>query len=100
MDEDRRKARQEVYQSRRWKELRQYMVQKYPLCQMCLKEGRIKPTEDIHHKLSPFQKGITAEEKERRAFSEDNLIALCRDCHIKIHHPEGTIKDKLDKYSD
>lgn len=97
----RHKERQELYQSKRWKELRKYMVQKYPLCQMCLKEGRITPTQEVHHKLSPFQKGITQEEKERRAYDENNLMCLCQDCHIKIHHDgELTMKDKIIKYSE
>lgn len=94
------KERQALYQSKQWKELRLYMVQKYPLCQDCLKEGRITATEEIHHQLSPFQKGITEEEKYRRAFDEKNLVALCRECHIKRHHPDGTIKDKIIKYSE
>ena len=46
------------------------------------------------------ERGISEEEKARRAYDEDNLVALCRDCHIKRHHPEGTIQDKLLKYSD
>lgn len=97
----RNKERQSLYQSKRWKDLREYMVQKYPLCQDCLKEGRITPTQDVHHRLSPFQKGITEEEKERRAFDEKNLMCLCRDCHIKEHHKgELTIKEKLEKYKD
>lgn len=100
MDEDRRKARQEVYQSRRWKELREWMVQTHPLCEDCLKAGRITATQEIHHKLSPFQKGITEDEKYRRAYDVDNLVALCSDCHHKRHQDGLTMKEKLDKYSD
>lgn len=96
----RNKERQKLYQSKRWKDLREYMVQKYPLCQDCLKEGRITPTSEIHHIKSPFVIGLTEEEKARRAYDENNLVALCRDCHIKRHHPNGTIKDKLKKYSE
>lgn len=96
----RNKERQALYQSKRWKDLREYMVQKYPLCQDCLKEGRITPTSEIHHIKSPFVIGLTEEEKARRAYDENNLVALCRDCHIKRHHPNGTIKDKLKKYSE
>ena len=65
-----------------------------------MKEGRITPTTEIHHIKSPFAKGITEEEKAKRAYDENNLVALCRDCHIKRHHPEGTIQDKLKKYAD
>ena len=98
--DERHKERQKVYQSKRWKELREYMVQKYPLCQDCLKEGRLTPTEEIHHLKSPFAKGLTEEEKERRAYDPENLVALCRQCHIKRHHPEETMADKIKKYSE
>ena len=97
----RTRERQELYQSRRWRKLRDYMVQQHPLCEKCLQEGKITPTQDVHHRLSPFQKGITEEEKDRRAFDEKNLMCLCRDCHIKEHHKgELTIKEKLEKYKD
>lgn len=94
----RRKERQELYQSRRWKEVRIYMVQKYPLCQDCLKAGKITATQEVHHLKSPFVKGLTPEEKERRAYDEDNLVCLCSECHWRRHHPEGIIQDKLKKY--
>lgn len=97
----RKKERQEIYQSKRWKEVRKEYYQAHPLCERCLKEGRITPAHDIHHRLSPFAKGLTPEEKYRRAFDWSNLMALCVDCHIKEHHKdELTMKDKLDKYRD
>lgn len=99
--EDRHKERQELYQSKQWKELRKKLQMERPLCENCLKKGIIKPSEDMHHRLSPFQKGITEEEKMRRAFDEKNIVALCRDCHIAEHHKgELTIKEKIIKYSD
>ena len=99
--EERRKERQEIYQSKRWKELRKAYYEEHPLCERCLQEGRITPAQDIHHKLSCFVRGLTEEEKYRRAFDPNNLMALCVDCHIKEHHKnELTIKDKLDKYKD
>ena len=98
--EERRKERQELYQSKRWKELRTYMVQKYPLCQDCLKEGKITATQEVHHIKSPFVKGLTDDEKYRRAYDEGNLVCLCRECHWRRHHPEGIIQDKLNKYAD
>lgn len=98
--EERRKERQEIYQSKRWVECRDFMRQKYPLCQDCLSKGIIKPMEEVHHLKSPFARNISEEEKERRAYSEDNLVCLCRECHWRRHHPEGIIQDKLDKYRD
>ena len=97
----RHKERQELYQSRQWKDLRKKLQMERPLCENCLKKGIIKPMEECHHVLSPFQKGITEEEKYRRAFDEKNILCLCKDCHIKEHHKdELTIKEKLIKYQD
>lgn len=99
--EQRRKERQEIYQSREWKELRKKLQMERPLCENCLKKGIIRPMEDCHHKLSPFVRGLSEEEKYRRAFDENNILCLCRDCHIKEHHKdELTMKDKLERYKD
>lgn len=99
--EARRKERQALYQSKRWKELRKQLQMERPLCENCLKKGIIKPMEDCHHRLSPFQKGISEEEKERRAFDKNNIMCLCRDCHIEEHMKgELSLKQKLKKYSD
>lgn len=96
--EDRKKERQKVYNSSRWKSIREYMKQTYPLCQDCLKNGKVTPMEEVHHIESPFKRGLSQEEKEKRAYSLDNLVCLCKQCHINRHHPEGTIIDKLRKY--
>lgn len=96
----RHKERQELYQSRQWKDLRKKLQMERPLCENCLKKGIIKPMEECHHKLSPFAPGITEEEKYRRAFDEKNILCLCKECHIREHHPDGTIQDKILKYSD
>lgn len=99
--ESRRKERQLIYNTKRWKDLRKLFVQAHPLCEKCLKEGKITPTENIHHILSPFAPGLTPEERDRRAYSWSNLMALCVECHIKEHHKdELTIIEKLDKYKD
>lgn len=98
--EERRKERQELYGSKRWKECREYMKMKYPLCQDCLKVGKVTPMEEVHHIKSPFAPHITEEEKYRRAFDESNLVCLCKECHWRRHHPEGLIQDKIKKYED
>ena len=98
--EERRKERQQLYNTKRWVETRDYMRMKQPLCQDCLNEGRITPMEEVHHIKSPFARGISEEEKEKRAFSEDNLVCLCRECHWRRHHPEGIMQDKIDKYKE
>jgi 5-methylcytosine-specific restriction protein A len=50
------------------------------LCEECLTKGRYVATEEIHHKL-PLAQGGTHDRK--------NLIALCKECHARIHAQNG-----------
>ena len=52
----------------------------HPLCEMCLKEGRLTPVEEVHH-IVPLSQGGT--------HRNDNLMSLCQSCHTKIHHELG-----------
>lgn len=61
---------------REWKRVRDRYVSKHPLCEMCLKEGKITPVEEVHHIL-PVNRGGGNE--------ESNLMSLCKSCHNKIH---------------
>lgn len=63
-----------------WKRIRGQYVKKYPLCERCLKEGRITPVEEVHH-IVPLSCGGTNQ------FS--NLISLCQSCHTMIHYELG-----------
>lgn len=65
---------------RAWREIRKRYVAAHPLCEMCLKEGRLTPVEEVHH-IKPVLQGGGSE------FS--NLMSLCRSCHTKIHHDIG-----------
>ena len=44
-----REERQKIYQSTKWKELRQAKLMQQPLCELCLAKGIINAAEDIHH---------------------------------------------------
>lgn len=65
---------------RAWTRIRTRYVHKHPLCEMCLKEGRYVPVEEVHH-IVPLSEGGTND--------ESNLMSLCRSCHEKIHHERG-----------
>ena len=52
----------------------------HPLCEMCLKEGRLTPVEEVHH-IVPLSQGGT--------HRNDNLMSLCQSCHTKLHHELG-----------
>ena len=65
---------------RTWRRIREDYVRSHPLCECCLKEGRLVPTEEVHHKL-PLSEGGT--------HARENLIALCKPCHARIHAQRG-----------
>lgn len=84
-------AYDEVYNTDKWKKLRVLKLMKNPLCEQCEKEGIVKPALDVHHKI-PILKDIS------KAFDEDNLMSLCRKCHILIH--DAMRKQKYDEDED
>lgn len=78
----------EIYNSREWKELRIRKMQANPICEMCHKQGIIKASHCVHH-VVPIETAKTKEEMRRIAFDANNLMALCDDCHAKIHRETG-----------
>ena len=65
---------------RAWKRIRDNYVQQHPLCERCQEQGKLIPTEEVHHKV-PLSEGGT--------HARDNLIALCKACHAQIHAERG-----------
>lgn len=65
---------------RAWKRIRDSYAAAHPLCEQCLQEDKYIKTEQIHHKI-PLSRGGTHD--------KDNLIALCRECHARIHAKSG-----------
>lgn len=73
---------------RAWKRIRDRYVSQHPLCEECLKRGRLTKTEEVHHIL-PLSRGGT--------HAESNLMALCKPCHSKITAKMG---DRWNKRTD
>ena len=65
---------------RAWKRIRDSYAAEHPLCERCLKEGRVVPVDEVHHIL-PVSRGGT--------HARSNLMSLCRSCHNKIHIEMG-----------
>ena len=78
------KLNAKVYNSPFWKNLRLHYLMENPLCQMCLKDNKIKSGVEVHHIL-PISTGKTLFEKQRIAFDPDNLMSVCIEHHHKIH---------------
>lgn len=65
---------------RGWRSIRDKYATSHPLCEMCLKEGRFTPVQEVHHRV-PVSRGGSN--------SWSNLMSLCQSCHMKIHHELG-----------
>lgn len=79
---DMRIMRQKAYQNPQWRKMRESYMHEHPICEECLKQGKITPAHDIHHKKSPFRSG---EVNWTLLLDYNNLEAVCKDCHGRIH---------------
>ena len=78
-----RQDRQKVYQSTKWKKLREAKLMANPLCEVCLANGIIKPAIDVHH-IDSFM-NYTGSKRLQLAYDYCNLQSLCKECHLEIH---------------
>lgn len=65
---------------RGWRRVRDSYIRRHPLCESCAELGLTVPAAEVHHRL-PLARGGTDD--------RDNLIALCRSCHARIHAKSG-----------
>lgn len=65
---------------RAWKRIRDKYVSMHPFCELCYGKGILVETEEVHHKKKLSDGGT---------HDRDNLIALCKSCHSKIHAQQG-----------
>ena len=73
----RRPERHKIYSTSRWQKLRAYKRKRNPLCEECLKHGRITPAVLVDH-IIPIEEGGAV-------FEIENLQSLCSECHNKKH---------------
>jgi 5-methylcytosine-specific restriction protein A len=75
---------QSIYNTPRWKKLRAAKVAENPLCEVCLRVGRVVPTDEVHH-IRPLDFSMTRGELEELAYDWDNLLSVCVPCHKNEH---------------
>lgn len=63
-----------LYNSSRWKKLRIQFLANHPLCEECKRNGVITASEVVDHTIP--HRG-----KKELFWDEDNLQALCKECH-------------------
>ena len=88
------KDKQEIYNSREWKELRIMKLRTNPLCEECMKQGIVTSARCVHH-IVPIETARTKDEMKRLAFDVNNLRALCFACHARIHKELGSNTAKI-----
>lgn len=78
-----RARRQKVYQSNRYRKLRDLKRHTNPTCEICLLLGKYRAVEDVHHWLTFCVEDPYVE--ELRAYDFNNLVSLCRHHHNSLH---------------
>lgn len=76
--------RQKAYQNKKWRKLRETYMHQHPLCEECLKVGKVTAAVDVHHVKSPFH-NPEGQINWDLLLDENNLKSLCKDCHGKLH---------------
>lgn len=64
-----------------WKLMSERFRAQNPLCHDCLKEERVAPSTECHHIVK------ISDDRFRR-LDPNNIVALCRKCHMKRHEEE------------
>lgn len=87
-----REFSRKFYKSKAWKQCREYIFNKYHgLCNKCGAPG-----EEVHHVTWLSPKNIDDPEI---TLGEDNLVLLCRNCHVAIHRKVNVTKGEY-KFND
>lgn len=95
-DTDNRELRKKAYNDSRWRKVRQTYIQNHPLCEECLKEGKVYAgtLEDplqVHHKRSPFANGTINYEL---LLDDRNLETICSH-HHGLEHTSSNSPEKI-----
>lgn len=83
-----REFSKKFYKSKEWTNAREYIFNKYH--GLCVECG--KPGEEVHHIIWLTPKNINIPEI---TLGEDNLVLLCRNCHMAKHRKIEVTKTGL-----
>lgn len=74
-----------VYNTSRWRKLRQAYLMQHPLCELCEKDGKVKEATEVHH-ITPISNANDELSMKELGYNPNNLMALCEECHHKLHN--------------
>jgi len=107
MKDQRNPEYRRIITGKRWQELRGAYMLKNAItnggfCEQCVKNyftggPRPRKATEVHH-IVPIESVTTRHEMEALAYDENNLIALCSECHHEAHRQlgKGHIKDAME----
>ena len=87
-NEGKRKERMAIYNSARWRRLREAKMISDPLCEMCLRKGITRPATDVHH-IQSFMDAMDMETRRALVFYPFIFMCLCDECHRAIDKRKG-----------
>lgn len=81
------------YKSKAWKQKSKMYRALHPLCEKCLEKGIYTPSQCVHHKIHITRDNMSDPEI---LMGDNNLQALCRDCHAAEHSKRQPVKFNSD----
>jgi len=82
---EKNKESHSIYNCPKWVRLRRLFLLRHPLCQLCLKNEKIRASVEVHH-IKPLSSVDNMVEKKKIGYDVNNLMALCIECHHNIHN--------------
>lgn len=77
--------RKTIYNTTRWRKLREKILEKNDgLCANCKRRGYTNDAHIIHH-IKPWKDGKDKTERYLLIWDEDNLEPVCNSCHNNLH---------------
>lgn len=73
-----------LYNTSRWRKLRDAKLMENPLCEICEQSGITKQATQVHH-ITPISTGSNELEMMDLAYNYNNLQSLCDECHQRLH---------------
>ncbi|MGN0061249.1 MAG: HNH endonuclease signature motif containing protein [Alloprevotella sp.] len=72
----------------KWRKLRAIVLSNHPICQECERRGIYRTATEVHH-IKPIESANDTIQAEIMCYDPSNLLAVCRDCHIRLHKSLG-----------
>lgn len=85
-NKEKRNFLRHIYNNKKWKELRNQYITEHPKCEVCGADAC-----QVHH-IKRFSTGKSKKEIEKLAYDKNNLMALCKHCHISKHHKDTEVQ--------